>query len=409
MYIHEFGVRNYAVHKNTAVRLSPITVFVGPNGGGKSAFFDALINFSMVARGNVRQAFGQYPFSFSATRFHPADKLSRIGFDVLMSRSLSQAQLRYRIDYAQQGAADLGNPKFQIFNENLRDVSADRVLFDRNDIDSSPLKAAMPFLENDRGVFAAVRSALVAGANFDDYSQVEECAKQVSRLNKFRLNPFTLASFSRLPDATSNEGAPRIGHEGEDLAGCLYFMSETKDPALETIVEKVKALIPEFEKFEFNTIGADRVGFSVVFNDGRGSIPAVKVSHGMLLFLGLMVLTCSPNRPPVMLIEEPENGLTPIALRQFYRAIRDLAFRPDEMQRSQVLISSHSPFVICEAWNGEDREFIHQMKVVNGQAAVRKFSDVIAQEGATLGKDELGKRTVLGLRTAELLMAGYLS
>lgn len=308
MYIHEFGVRNYAVHKNTAVHLSPITVFVGPNGGGKSAFFDALINFSMVARGNVRQAFGQYPFSFFATRFHPADKLSRIGFDVLVSNTPSQAKLRYRIDYAQQGGGDSGNPKFQIFDENLRDASADRVLFNRNDVDSSPLKAATPFLENDRGIFAAVRSALVAGANFNDYPQVEECAKQVSRLNKFRLNPFTLASFSRLPDATSNEGAPRIGHEGEDLAASLYFMSETNDPAVEIILEKVKALVPEFERFEFNTIGADRVGFSVVFNDGRGSIPAVKVSHGLLLFLGLMVLTCSPNRPPVMLIEEPENG-----------------------------------------------------------------------------------------------------
>lgn len=408
MYIHEFEVRNYAVHRNTCVSLSPITVFVGPNGGGKSAFFDALINFSMVARGNVRQAFGQYPFSFPATRFHPADKLSRIGFDVLLSRTQSQAKLRYRIDYAQQGA-DPGNPKFQIFNENLRDVSSGAVLFDRNDVDASPLKAAIPYLENDRGIFAAVRSALVAGANFDEFSHVEECAKQVSRLNKFRLNPFSMASFSRLPDAASPENTPRIGHEGEDLAASLYFMSEIKHPALESVQERMKALIPEFERFEFNVIGADRVGFSIVFNDGRGSIPAVKVSHGTLLFLGLMVLTCSPNRPPVMLIEEPENGLTPTALREFYRAIRDLALRPDEAQRSQVLVSSHSPFVICEAWNGEDREFIHQVKVINGQAVVRRFSDIISKEGAILGKDELGKRTVLGLRTAELLMAGYLS
>ena len=267
----------------------------------------------------------------------------------------------------------------------------------------------IPFLENDRGVFAAVRSALMTGANWEDYPQVSECAKQVSRLNKFRLNPFTLAGLSRIPDVTSNEAAPRIGHEGEDLAACLYFMGETKDAALETILGKVKTLVPEFERFEFNVIGADRVGFSVVFNDGRGSIPAVKVSHGMLLFVGLMVLTYSPNRPPVMLIEEPENGLTPTALREFYKAVRELALRPDETQRSQVLISSHSPFVICEAWNGEDREFIHQAKVVNGQAVVRKFSEVIAQEGAVLGKDELGRRTVLGLRTAELLMSGYLS
>jgi len=70
MYIHELAVRNYLIHKNTKLSLSPVTVLVGPNGGGKSALFDAILNFSIVARGNIRQGFGQYPYSFSATRYH---------------------------------------------------------------------------------------------------------------------------------------------------------------------------------------------------------------------------------------------------------------------------------------------------------------------------------------------------
>ena len=409
MYIHEFTVRNYTIHRNTRIQLSPITILVGPNGGGKSALFDALINFSMVARGNIRQAFGQYPFSYFATKFHGADKLSRISFDVLMSPMHSLPKLQYSIDYAQQRGPEVSNPTFQIFNEKLLDVPRKLVLFDRNDVDSSCLKSVIPFLENDRSIFAATRHAVLAGNNINECPQVADCAKEISRFNKFRLNPFTLAGLSRLPDATADEAPPRIGHEGEDLAACLYFMNETKDPALDAIVEKVKGLAPEFQEFEFNVVGGDRVGFSVAFNDGRGSIPSVKISHGVLLFIGLMVLTYSSNRPPVMLIEEPENGLTPTAVRAFYQSLRELAFREDEAERSQVLISSHSPFVICEAWNGEDRDFIHQVRVVNGQSVVRPFSTVIKEEGAVLGKDELGKRTVLGLRTAELLMSGYLS
>jgi predicted ATPase len=81
------------------------------------------------------------------------------------------------------------------------------------------------------------------------------------------------------------------------------------------------------------------------FTDGRGSINAARMSHGNLIFLGLMVLTYTKNRPPVMLIEEPENGLTPAALKRFYQAVRTLAFRNAETERSQVLVSSHSPFV----------------------------------------------------------------
>jgi len=184
-------------------------------------------------------------------------------------------------------------------------------------------------------------------------------------------------------------------------------MKETKDQALDTIIAEVQQVLENFEGFEFNFVGVDKVAFSMKFTDGRGSINAARMSHGNLIFLGLMVLTYSQNRPPVMLIEEPENGLTPAAVKRFYQAVRALAFREDAAQRSQVLISSHSPFVMCEAWNGQDRDFIHQVKVENGECVVRKLSDAIAQHHIVLGKDDSGQRTVLGLRNAEELMSGY--
>jgi predicted ATPase len=410
MYLREFTAKNYMIHRSTSLKLAPITVFVGPNGGGKSAFFDAILNFSMVARGNIRQAFGQYPYSFSATKHHGAGKLERIGFDVIMSRTKAgETALRYRVDYAQQGPLDSTAPKFQIRHEILEELPGNSVLFDRNNPYSSPLKSAHKHLEDDRGIFAAVRTALLSGAGDDGYELVAHCSTEISRFNRFRLNPFTLAGWSRLPDVSAEKPvSPRLGHEGEDSAACLYFMQETNDDALATILEKMQAVLPGFLRFEFNSFGTDQLGWAMQFADDRGIIPSVRVSHGLLLFVGLMVLCYSPNRPPVMLIEEPENGLTPTSLREFYKAARELAFRDDE-KGSQILISSHSPFIICEAWNGEDRDFIHQLKVEDGHTVARKFSEVITTQGVVLGKDESGKATQLGLRSAELLMSGYLS
>jgi predicted ATPase len=109
------------------------------------------------------------------------------------------------------------------------------------------------------------------------------------------------------------------------------------------------------------------------------------------------------------MIEEPENGLTPQAVKSFYGAVRALAYNDDPEHRSQVLLSSHSPYVICEAWNGEDRDFIHQVKVLDGKAQIRKFSAVVADQQIQLRKDKVGERTVLGLVNAEEIMAGYLS
>ncbi len=53
MFIKSFGVKNFKCHRQTSVSLFPITVFVGGNGGGKSALFDAIVNFSMLSRGEL--------------------------------------------------------------------------------------------------------------------------------------------------------------------------------------------------------------------------------------------------------------------------------------------------------------------------------------------------------------------
>jgi len=79
-------------------------VLIGPNGGGKSALFDAILNFSMLSRGSIKQAFGHYPYSYMATKCRSAVPYERIGFDVVMSKTQSQAErLTYTINYSQAG------------------------------------------------------------------------------------------------------------------------------------------------------------------------------------------------------------------------------------------------------------------------------------------------------------------
>lgn len=407
MYISRVNIRNYMIHKNSDIELVPLTVLVGQNSGGKSSFFDSLINFSMLSRGNLRQAFGPYPYSYAATVYRGAQH-ERISFDVTISETrASQESLRYEISYKQ---TSFGNePRYTIFKERLTRIPSNEVIFDRENPSAYPLAQGLS-LEDDRSFFASLRSYASQGGNGSIDDLVLHCANNLSRFSKYRLEPGALSSPSRLPDIRSDMSdsyVPRLGYRGEDLASVLYYLNEVNAPELEVIRDKVREISPEFNDFEFNVVGTDRIGFSVSYSDQRGVVPAVRLSSGLLSFIGLMVLVFGPSRNPLLMIEEPENGLTPVAVQAFYKVVSDYVTNSSPDSCSQILISSHSPFVICEAWNGDDRDFIHRVEVKNGSSVIRKFSDVVNDHGIQLRKSAEEGRLKMGLQTAEQVMSGF--
>lgn len=410
VFIQSFKVSNYMIHRSTSVDLFPLTVFVGSNNGGKSALFDALLNFSMVSRGKLSQAFSTGPYSFQSLRYHGASSTSRITFEVELSEAAEDAaRLIYKVSYGQTRKA--GVTDYVIHDETLRRNDTSQALFDRGDVDASLMPSVIPHLGEDRSLFAAIRHAQVLGEYEEFDPLVTHIAREISRMSKFRLVPSNLSRPSALPETLIEDPlasrAPRVSYNGEELAGVLYYLAEISSPILDEIGDRVRTVLDGFEGFEFNTDRNDRIGFSVRFSDQRGVVPAVNLSDGTLSVIGTLVLLLSPSRPPVLFLEEPENGLTPRSTKAIYDSLID-ATRLGAEPRSQILLSSHSPFVICNAWNGDERDFIYQVKVKDGASLVRPFAQIVKDEEIQLRKSE-GKRRDLGLEVASQILDGYYS
>ena len=402
MFIQHFEVRNFKIHRETSIDLFPITVFVGPNSGGKSAIFDALINFSMVCRGNLAEAFNQYPFSFEALRHHGASPTARIRYAVDLSLdAVSAERLQYSIEFS-QNSGTTADPTYAIHNEDLN--VGGRLVFSRSR-DRYDIAGLASLRYEDRSIFAAIRRAEWT-AEFSRAHPLEAaCAREISRIGRYRLDPALLSRPGRVYDLEPGEPdavgqTPWLSYRGEDLASVLHFLSETESPILDEIVRRVAEGNDGFEGFGFNRVGSDRVGFSARFSDTRGAVVAPNLSDGCLSMIGLVTLARTPGRPAILCIEEPENGLTPKATRVFYRTVREIA-APSGLPQTQVLLSSHSPFMIVDAWNGEERDFIYQCSPSGGMARVTSFDDAVRDGGM------LRSGGTLGLALAEQVMDGF--
>jgi predicted ATPase len=75
-------------------------------------------------------------------------------------------------------------------------------------------------------------------------------------------------------------------------------------------------------------------------------VRAQQASDGAILFLGILALAHLPEPPPLLLIEEPENGIYPKRLEEIVHLLKQLVQRTDGDSFPQIILSTHSPYVL---------------------------------------------------------------
>lgn len=83
-------------------------------------------------------------------------------------------------------------------------------------------------------------------------------------------------------------------------------------------------------------------GIYFQLKDGN-KIPASQVSDGAMLVLGYLAIFMDVDPQPLILIEEPENGIHPGELKDLLDLIKDMTFN---QKRVQVVMTTHSPYLL---------------------------------------------------------------
>jgi predicted ATPase len=173
------------------------------------------------------------------------------------------------------------------------------------------------------------------------YPHIIALANELSAWRFFHFDPEALREPSPAMDILELEPS------GRGLSG-FYDTLERKERLLFESAERAlyKRGISEAQNIRVLDTGDRRRLLAIERQDGR-EFTARILSDGTLRFLALLALAYAPQPPSLVCFEEPENGVHPGRLPFIVDTLRSITERRAEGgRRSQVLVNSHSPYLV---------------------------------------------------------------
>jgi predicted ATPase len=153
---------------------------------------------------------------------------------------------------------------------------------------------------------------------------------------------------------------------GDNLPAFLYMLKLQHPKTLKRIELVIKSVMPYFERFDLQPLpSGDRI--EMVWNDVNAPdkyFSAKDLSDGSIRFIALATLLMQPTLPKVIIIDEPELGLHPVAITKLSGLIKSAAQRG-----CQIIISTQSVNLISN-FEAEDVITVDRQ---NGQSVFNRL------------------------------------
>lgn len=356
--------------------LGPFHVLVGQNATGKTTFFAALRLFSEVIERGVREAVQRAVPSFHDLCFRPGEPIA-LEVGLRIATGADHELVRHELVIGMDADETLG-----ILSERLewhtadgkkrltvtRDADSTTALTLGTEDASTPERRAL--LGRDRSIW----SFLPHQPNYEFTNAAREVLSQGIRM--IELDAAALRS-------PSPPGSPTLlAVDGGNLPHVVREL-QRRDPTLfQDWVEHLRTGVEALREVDVWERPEDRHLVLRARFDGvrEAPIPSWLLSDGTLRLMALTLVAYAAveGRPLLAMIEEPENGLHPLAIQAAYDA---LAHPPEGVQ---VLCATHSPIFIAHARLDDALVF---RRTADGTAAIhhgREVPELASWQGGDL-------------------------
>lgn len=322
-------INGYKSFKNLSVQLHPINLLIGANGAGKSNFLSL---FEML--GNVYEK----RLAAYVAQVGGVDKLLYQGRKVTekIDLEVKQHQKFYQLSLMESDGRLIVQSEAvgtESFPAKFESVNINQYSEESN------LKEYM---------------GTKTGEYLNDY---------ISQIRKFhfhdtgRRSPFTA-------DSHIVNDAYRMYEHGENLAAILYRIQREKPMAYSRIIRVIQSVAPYFSDFYFQPTEADMVRLQWQDKYSNMIYGPTDLSDGTIRFIALTVLFMQPWLPKVVIIDEPELGLHPVAIEKLSGLIRMAAQKGTQVivaTQSAELISNFEPEDVLTVDQNEEGSTIKRL------------------------------------------------
>lgn len=178
----------------------------------------------------------------------------------------------------------------------------------------------------------------------DEPPETVEFAKQIRGRLECSFIHLQNAALHRDSPLITDDAPIMIEEEGHGLAGVYDRIMARGDDSFDQVTKRIRTYFPWVGGIEVSTVSQVTKNLFVRTLDGQ-RIPAKHVGVGLLRMLAWESLRYS-DRPRMLLVEEPEAGLSPALTKIVIELLRELTVDPE--RPTQVLIATRSPLITVE-------------------------------------------------------------
>jgi predicted ATPase len=389
--ITRLEVKNFRMLRANAVSLAPFVVLVGKNATGKSTLIGALRFVSDLVKGGVSLALAnalerEAP-SFPELCFDPSEAL-----ELAVELAIDRRRLRYelRVGPDATGAICVQEEHLFLLPESNGAGLATRGqlnLLDSRWEGVAPVHSSAPagwrtvvkktkegkdYFQDERtnwnNVFRFGADKAALGAIPEDENRFPLTLK----VRDYLRDGVTHVELdgSRLREPSLARSTMRLLPDGSNLARAALALRDRDDVLFEQWVSHVRSAVEGLEAIRLWERPEDKklVLMAAFGGNHAEPVPSWLLSDGTLRLLALSLLSYGALEPAgVALIEEPENGLHPLAMQAVYGALS----QPPE--GGQVLVATHSPVFLAQV--SLEQALVFRRKP-DGSALVRRGTEV---------------------------------